>query len=53
MAKIVWVLKELKLVKVFLKHLHIGSHGDCSTELFDGQKPCYDGQWPTIILSVV
>ena len=28
-----------------LLHLGIGSHDDCSTKLFGGQKPCYDGQW--------
>ena len=36
--------KRIKISKSFLKHLRIGSHGNCSAELFGGQKPCYDGQ---------
>ena len=45
MAKIVLekVVKELKLVKLLL-YVDIGSHGDHSTKLFDGRKPCYSGQ---------
>ena len=29
-------------------HLGIGSHGDCSTKLFDSHKHCCDGQLPLI-----
>ena len=28
-----------------LLHLGIGGHGNRSTKLFGGHKPCYDGQW--------
>ena len=27
-------------------HLGIGGHGNSSTKIFGGQKPCYNSQWP-------
>ena len=31
---------------MLLLHLGIGGHGNRSTKLFRGHKPCYDYQWP-------
>ena len=39
-ANLIWITNVRKL----LLHLGIGGHGDCSTKLFGGQKPCYDSQ---------
>ena len=41
--------KELKLlleITTLLLHLGTGGHGDHSTKLFGGHKPCYDRTWP-------